>query len=99
MDFYWRLKNIPELRGVPEKDRRRKWSEAVSRSHTARGMLAIFLLFGAGFIGGDLIARWSGHATGWINMGSILLGAMLAGMVNAYGLIQPRARRWLQDHR
>ena len=99
MSFHRRPDDIPEWRDVPKKDRRREWREAVSGSHTARGVLAMFLLFGAGFIGGDLVARWSGHATGWITMGSMLLGAMLASVVNTCGLIQPRAHRWLQEHR
>ena len=99
MSFLWRPDDIPELCDVPKNDRGRAWREPVSRSHTAREVLASFLLSGAGFVGRDLVARWSGHPTVWINTGSMLPGAMLANAVNACGLIQPRARRWLQDHR
>ena len=98
MDCYWRLKNIPELRGVPEKDRRREWREVASRSHTARGALAVFLLFGLCVVSGDLIASRLGHATDWIHWGCTLSSVVLAAVVNEYALVQPRARRWLREH-
>jgi hypothetical protein len=95
---YWRLQNIPELQAVLPSRQRRLWREAVSRSNTVKGALASFLLFGLGFLGSDLIAGYLGHATGWIQVAATLLGVWVAYGANAYGLIQPRARRWLRAH-
>lgn len=95
---YWRSQNIPELQAVPPSRRQSLWREAVSRSNTVKGALASFLLFGLGFLGSDLMAGYLGHATGWIQVAATLLGVLVAYMVNAYGLTQPRARRWLRAH-
>ncbi|TAL87004.1 MAG: hypothetical protein EPN74_02985 [Rhodanobacter sp.] len=94
----WRSQNIPELQAVPLSRRQSLWREAVSRSNTVKGALASFLLFGLGFLGSDLMAAYLGHATGWIQVAATLLGVLVAYLVNTYGLVQPRARRWLRAH-
>ncbi len=98
MTIYWRLQNIPELRGLPAARRRTLWREAASRSHTARSVFAIFLLFGLCIVGGDLIASQVGHTTNWSHSGFTIASAVFAVFINQYGLVQPRARQWLREH-
>ncbi|MEO9078895.1 MAG: hypothetical protein ABI268_06235 [Rhodanobacter sp.] len=98
MDFYWRLKNIPELGMVLPPCRRKLWSEAVSRSLTGRQIalfLGMYLAVSLGVISaGDLL----GYRSGLMHEGIFLVGLMLGWFATDYWLTQPRARRWLREH-
>jgi hypothetical protein len=45
--MYWRLKSIPELRGLPSAERRRLWWEANRTPLRASDLLWLFLIFGS----------------------------------------------------
>ena len=98
MAFYWRLKDIPELRNVAARDRRRWWREAATRSHTTRGMFAVMCLYFAAIVSADVMAGLFGYPNGLIHLGSMFVGVLLAGIVNDHWLVQPRARQWLRMH-
>ena len=98
MDFYWRLKNIPELGAVLPPRRRKLWGEAVSRSLTGRQtalFLGMYLAISLSVIGtGDFL----GYGAGLIHDGIFLAGFVLGWFTTYYCLTQPRARRWLREH-
>jgi hypothetical protein len=98
MTFYWRLKDVPELREVPKKDRREWWREAVSQSNTASGTWARFALLLVGIFGVGAIRSSLGYAGEILHFVGMFAGIMLATMINEYWLVQPRARSWLQSH-
>lgn len=91
-----RLRDIPELAGLDARERRRRWSEAVSRSTGPRQMAALFAWRLAGAILlAAATAPWR-HGSAWWPLLPALLGGMVAGMVGEVVSVQPRARRWLR---
>lgn len=60
MTFYWRLKDIPELRDVPKKDRREWWSEAVVRSRTSRAKWVFFTVMMTSLTVVSMLVRYMG---------------------------------------
>ena len=94
--FYWRLKDIPELRDVAKKVRRGWWREVVTRSTSAGRLLGmfglrfaaagVFMLTSAAVLP-DVSPLWAG-----------LLGMVCAGLASDFVITQPRARRWLREH-
>lgn len=95
--MYWRLRDIPELQLVRADRRRQLWSEAVTRSLTARHllvtlvgyMLNVLMFAGVGYF------IWPPSDHGFV-LG--LLGVPVAGFINEFAWAQPRARRWLRAH-
>ncbi|MGC1547722.1 MAG: hypothetical protein WA777_04275 [Rhodanobacter sp.] len=98
MSFYWRLKDIPELRDVPATDRRRLWREAVTRSHTVRGVLlmAASLLGIVGTV--ELVTLGMLRGREPLHGIAVFIALYVALLINGYALTQPRARRWLRQH-
>ncbi|MBA2079217.1 hypothetical protein [Rhodanobacter sp. PCA2] len=96
MTIYWRLRDIPELRGVSRSRRRRLWREAGSRSFSVHSMglrLAVMLAFaGLSILLGHLL--WPG----WLISAYAIPGILLAGVFNDHAVAQPAARRWLREH-
>lgn len=96
MAYHWRLKDIPELRGLPESRRRRAWSEAVSRSATPRAMLlSIMAVFVAALASGGM-SLWLLPALSplWSAVPAVGLASLACdALVRA-----PAARRWLREH-
>ncbi|MEO8809906.1 MAG: hypothetical protein ABI386_06645 [Rhodanobacter sp.] len=97
MTIYWRVRDIPELRGVRAPRCQRLWSEAQTRSLTVGQLLltfAIVALFA-------LLTGWLGHLVWpsvhrwiWFELAGIPCGVM----VSHFALAQPRGRRWLRAH-
>ncbi|MGY3040354.1 hypothetical protein ACVWWQ_001977 [Rhodanobacter sp. TND4EL1] len=98
MKRYLRLKDVPELHAVAAADRRAWWREAVSRSNTARGIWLTLPLFFVCISGIDAIRRWLGYDGELLHFAGLFVGSMLGSLINAYWLIQPRAREWLQSN-
>jgi len=96
---YWRIADIPELRGLDPRSRRIRWSEAVSRSHTFKSS---FMLLGVIAAAGTLVAGvvyfLPGFGVGWKHYLMLIVTWMLAFGGNDLLLTQPRARRWLREH-
>ena len=98
MTIYWRVRDIPELRGVPIPLRKKLWSEAVTRSRTGRqlAMLAgVSLVISLSVVAAaDLL----GYRSGWLHEEILFVGPVLAGLATEYWLARPRARHWLREH-
>lgn len=95
--MYWRLRDIPELQMVPATWQRRLWSEAVTRSLTARHLLATLV----GYMLSVLMFAGLGYFIWPPADQSLLLGLAgvpVAGFINEFAWAQPRARRWLRAH-
>ena len=94
---YWRLADIPELCGLDPRSRRTRWSEAVWRSHTAKGS---FMLFGVIVAVAVLVAGvmnfLPGIGSGWKHYPMLIVVWALVYGGNDLLLTQPRARRWLR---
>lgn len=93
--WWFRLNDLPELRGLPRRRRRRLWSEAVTRSSPPRRLLA------------QLVARMAGAAAVlwllrshpfWLGLVPALLASMLVGLALDGWIMAPVARRWLREH-
>lgn len=98
MDFYWRLKNVPELSAVLAPRRRTLWSEAVTRSLTGRQTVLFLGVFTVILLSVVSAADLLGYGSGAIHDGIFLAGFLVAWFVTYYFLTQPRARRWLREH-
>lgn len=96
MAYHWNLKNIPELRAVPESYRRRAWSEAVSRSATPgrllASMVAVFVVALAG--GGVSLLLSPGWSPLWLAVPAVGLASLAFDVL----VRTPAARRWLREH-
>jgi peptidoglycan/LPS O-acetylase OafA/YrhL len=96
---YWRIADIPELRGLDPRSRRTRWSEAVSRSHSIKStfMLLGLIVVGALLVGGMPLV-FPSTETGWRHYTVLLAMWMLVFGSNDWLVTQPRARRWLREH-
>lgn len=96
---YWRIADIPELRGLDPRSRRTQWSEAVSRSHTVKStfMLLGVIAVAAGLVAG-VVNFLPGFDAGWKHHLMLIVVWMLVFGGNDLLLTQPRARRWLREH-
>ena len=94
MMFYWRLKNIPELRDVAARDRREWWSEAVVRSRTKRTQRITATISIAVSLGGVYALNHSD----WGLLAGLLVVAGAAGWIHDIRYKQPLAREWLRLH-
>ena len=97
MAMYWRCDDIPELHGVLKAQRRRLWSEAVTRSFSVRNLLAhvVVVIFGGALLGAWGYSIWPAFQA-WLPLA--ICGMTLGGVFADYSLKQPRARRWLREH-
>ena len=96
MDFYWRLKNIPELQKAPPSRRRWLWNEAVSRSFAVRYLLFMLLTIMLGFAVCALALHMLWPAADiWLWS---IMWMPFGGVLNDFAMTQPRARRWLRTH-
>ncbi|MEO7050683.1 MAG: hypothetical protein ABI128_03360 [Rhodanobacter sp.] len=98
MTIYWRVQDIPELRAVPTPLRKRLWSEAVTRSRTARQIALLVGLSLAVPLSVVATADLLGYRSGWMHEGILFAAPALAAFASEYWLAQPRARRWLREH-
>jgi hypothetical protein len=95
--YYWRLGSIPELRGVPVRDRREWWREAMvhgRRSWLARVMLALTVVVALAVLDlGTSRQHWS------LPVRLVAAGGLvgLLGFAIDHWYVQPRARRWLRE--
>ncbi|BBD79502.1 hypothetical protein [Aerosticca soli] len=91
-----RLRDIPELTGLDARERRRCWSEAVSRYGPAANGSAVRLAF---FAGGILLAAvtapWR-YGSVWWPLLPAMLGIVAAGVVCDFVSVQPRVRHQLR---
>ncbi|OOG54432.1 hypothetical protein [Rhodanobacter sp. C03] len=94
MTFYWRLKNIPELRDVAARDRREWWCEALVRSRTKRAQ-RISATIGIAVTVGTVFAL---NHSDWGLLASLLVVAGVAEWIHHIRYQQPRAREWLRLH-
>ena len=97
MTFYWRLKDIPELRDVPVKDRREWWREAVVRSRTSRVKWVFFTVMLISLIGVSTLV----HHMGWgvlARFGCYAVVGATLGLIQEISYQQPHAREWLRLH-
>lgn len=96
MEHYWRLKDMPELRDVPAKDRREWWREAAVRSRTRRDAWLWFFLYVPCYAGALVLADVCGYRAGWPHFVFPVGALALAAWAYDHWLVQPRARRWLR---
>jgi hypothetical protein len=96
MAYYWRLKDIPELRDVREPRSRRLWREAVARSTTPCRMLgSMALIFIAVLLVDGVRALWLPTISSlWV----VVPAVAAVGFASDAWLRQPAARRWLREH-
>lgn len=93
---YWRLRDIPELRGLSWKRRHKLWSEAVSRGTSPQILLGTMLVvFMAGVVaGGASLALLPAISPLWLALPAIAC----ASFVTDRWFRWPAARRWLREH-
>lgn len=97
MAWYWRVRDLPELRDLPKRVRRQWWSEALRESRPAAERWAYFLLvFGIFTVEGDLAQHF--HRSWLEHWAAVAITAAIIGFVYSASIEQPRARRWLQEH-
>jgi hypothetical protein len=97
MEWYWRLKDIPELRGMDAPARRRRWSEALRHYRTRRQALLLVATYTGLYAAASAISahwhwRWFEHMA----VGCTVIG--LAALVFEMWVQQPRARKWVRDN-
>ena len=96
---YWRIADIPELRGLDPRSRRVRWSEAVSRSHPVKSTFMLLgVIVGVAVLVAGVTRFWPGFGAGWKHYLMLLVVWMLVFGGNDLLLTQPRARRWLREH-
>ncbi|QNK00276.1 hypothetical protein [Dyella telluris] len=96
---YWRIADIPELRGLDPRSRRVRWSEAVSRSHTVRtSFLLLGVIVAAAVVVAAVVNFLPGFGAGWKHYLMLVVTWALVFGGNDLLLTQPRARRWLREH-
>jgi hypothetical protein len=96
MAYYWRVRDIPELRGLVPDDRRKWWREAVAESRSGRDMAIRLGVFFCAIFGASAAANWYGYRNGPIHWAWIGCAAALASWALDVVHEQPLARRWLQ---
>ncbi|HEX7732128.1 MAG TPA: hypothetical protein VF415_05730 [Rhodanobacter sp.] len=96
MTYYWRLRDIPELRDVREPRGRRLWREAVTRSTTPRRMLgSMALIFVVVLLVDGIRALLLPTISSLWVMVPVAAAVVFASDV---WIRQPAARRWLREH-
>lgn len=97
MAFYWRLKDMPELRDMPAGVRREWWREALIRSRTP---LVQWMLAACTFLP-IILVRLLVHyryGTELARLGVGLAVALVLAFAIERGYQQSRARQWLREH-
>lgn len=92
---FWRLEDVPELRGMPKARQRRLWSEAVTRSTTPRWLL---LQLATRLAGAGVVLWLLRTHPFWMGLALALLASMVVGLALDGWIMAPVARRWLRAH-
>ncbi len=93
---YWRLQDIPELRGMPRRRQRTLWSEAVSRSTTPRRLL--ILLAARALAAAAILVALRTHFSWPVSLALALVLALFAQLGIDSCVTAPAARNWLREH-
>lgn len=99
MTYYWRARNIPELRDLMPKDRGRWWREAKVCSHTTRDGWVLGIVIFATISATDML---SDHLHSGVLARNVIVFPLGMAVAMAVELIydakslQPRAREWLR---
>ncbi|MEY2168115.1 MULTISPECIES: hypothetical protein [unclassified Rhodanobacter] len=92
---FWRLDDVPELRGLPTHRQRTLWSEATTRSNTPRWLLLQMVARIAGTVA-VLALLWV--KPDWLGTALALSGVLLVQLVVDGLVIAPKTRQWLHEH-
>jgi len=96
MAYYWRLKDIPELRDLQSGDRAKWWREAVAQSRDSRAMVIRFLAFLCTAFAANMLAKELGGGNIWVHSACMAVAIGVVAWLIECMSDQPRARRWLQ---